>query len=97
MPKSCSYLKAMLQERPRFSMPSSLVGGPFSRRSFALEKSYLGSEDSRLNQLERLAVDPNQALAGLALSDSLFITPIQSAKQNCSRPRRRAGSSLSRL
>lgn len=34
------------------------------------KKSYLGSENSRLNQLERLAVDADQALAGLALGDS---------------------------
>lgn len=45
------------------------------------KKSYLGSEDSRLNQLERLAVHADQALAGLALSDSLITTQFKSAKK----------------
>lgn len=36
-----------------------------------LEKSYLGAENGRLNQLERAAVDLDETLAGLALSDSL--------------------------
>lgn len=34
-------------------------------------KSYLGAEDSGLNELERATVDLDQALAGLGLSDSL--------------------------
>lgn len=46
-----------------------------------LEKSYLGAEDGRLNQLERAAVDLDETLAGLALSDSLCFSIQPSAKR----------------
>lgn len=51
-----------------------VLGQASSRWLVRVEKSYLGSQDSGLNQLERLAVDPDQALSGLALSDSLIVT-----------------------
>lgn len=41
-------------------------------RRVRARNSYLRSEDGRLDQLERAAVDLDQTLAGLALSDSLF-------------------------
>lgn len=44
----------------------------FGNIALDLEKSYLGAENGRLNQLERAAVDLDETLAGLALSDSLF-------------------------
>lgn len=56
-------------------------------RSRSKNRSYLGAEDSRLHQLERLAVDPDQALAGLALSDSLIETH-HSVSQKCVLPPR---------
>lgn len=52
----------------------------FSRRE---KKSYLGPENGRLDQLERAAVDLDQTLAGLALSDSLF--QFLNRQQSCTR------------
>lgn len=42
-------------------------------------RSYLGSEDGRLDQLERSAVDLDQTLSGLAVGDSLFCVHQKSA------------------
>lgn len=53
------------------ALQRSSMGGAF-RKTSSLRKSYLDAEDGGLDQLQRLAVDLDQALASLALSDSLF-------------------------
>lgn len=53
------------------------MGGARSRRA-AGSRSYLGSEDGGLNELERAAVDLDEALASLSLGDSLLFQSIVS-------------------
>lgn len=51
--------------------------GPSSKGISIRSSSYLGSENGRLNELERAAVDLDKALSGLGMGDSLSI-PIAS-------------------
>lgn len=59
-----------------FSLPSpssSTTVGPSSKGSSFRSSSYLGSENGRLNELQRAAVDLDQTLSGLGVGDSLSI------------------------
>jgi hypothetical protein len=49
-------------------------GAGFKRDPSFRSCSYLGSENGRLNELERAAVDLDQALSGLGVGDSLSIS-----------------------
>lgn len=49
-------------------------GAVFQRVLWFRSYSYLGSENGRLNELERAAVDLDQTLSGLGVGDSLSIS-----------------------